>query len=236
MKNDLIITRFKNEPIIGTKSYYEPRTFFGSKMINVENTIIIDEKTIQYSEINDNTNNNGYQYYNDIYENDKIYLIDLIDIKNNNHTIVLSPQSDMDKITNTNWTINIQWRNILKEYLFYKIKEKRVFKGIKYNDVLGNNINLYIKNYIDKNILNRYELNTIDFYVEYKTLDDGDFNKKSNLQYNPKFDVNIKNQDNLIKNANSIIFENNVELNYKQTKTSKLYKFDYYFVLNFIRI
>ena len=65
MKNDLIITRFKSEPIIGTKSYYEPRTFFGSKMINVENTIIIDEKTIQYSEINDNTNNNGYQYYND---------------------------------------------------------------------------------------------------------------------------------------------------------------------------
>jgi len=238
MKSDLIITRFKTEPTFGTKSYHEPRTFFGSKMMEIEDHIIIDNSIIQHSEIYDinNPNNNGYQYYDDIDYLEKIYLINLYDIKNDNHTINLLPQSDIDLENNTNWSLIINWRDILHQYLYFKLKESRVFKCIKYTDVVGENINLYIHNYINVNMLNRYKFDSINLYVEYKPLDTGDFNITPTLQFNPLFKINTKKDENLVKNANIIVFDELLNINYKQIKKSKDYKFDYYFDLNFTKI
>ncbi len=58
-------------------------------------------------------------------------------------------------------------QHILKDYLFFKIKEQRVFKNINSaNEVYSNNINNAIYEYITSNIFRRYRLNKIDFYVE----------------------------------------------------------------------
>ncbi|MFA5528883.1 MAG: hypothetical protein WC996_09760 [Peptostreptococcales bacterium] len=240
MKNDLIITRFKTENTHGTRSYHEMRTFFGSKMMDIEDYINIDDSTIQYSDIfsSDDTdsNNNGYQHYDNINYLEKIYLIDLFNIKLNHHSINILPQSDIDMENNTNWSLTINWENILIDYLFYKIKQSRTFKCIKYNDVLSENINNYIKNYIKTNILNRYKIDKIDLYIKYISLFDGDVNINPVIQFNPIFDRNIKNEKNLIKNVNLSDNGKLLNINYKQIKKSSEYKFDYYFDINFIKI
>jgi len=238
MKNDLIITRFKTENTHGTKSHHEMRSFFGSKMMEIEDSIKIDESTIQYSEVYNmsNPNNNGYQYYNDIDLLEKIYLIDLFNIKLEHHNINLLPQSDIDMENSTKWLLNINYENILMDYLFYRIKESRTFKCIKYTDVLSENINNYIRSYIRTNILNRYKTDSIDLYVKYISLSEGDIDINPLIQFNPLFDKNVKDEKNIVKNIN--LFDNgtSLDINYKQIKKSSEYKFDYYFDINFIKI
>ena len=155
MKSDLIITRFKTESIIGTKESNDTKTFFGSKMIDIEDTIIVDDSEIQYSEMfnTGNTDNNGYQYYEDIDFLEKIYLINLTDVKANGHTTSLVSQSSIDLKNNTQWSIIIDWKNILGDYMFYKLKNRRTFKCVKYTDVLTENINLFITRYFSSSIV-----------------------------------------------------------------------------------
>lgn len=238
MKNDLIITRFKTENTHGTRTHHEMRTFFGSKMMEIEDYITVDDSTIQYSEMYDvlNPNNNGYQYYEDVDLLEKIYLVNLFNVKLEHHSINLLPQSDIDMENNTNWLLTINYEDILMDYIFYKIKESRSFKSIKYTDVLSENINNYIRNYIRTNILNRYEIDKIDLYVKYISLSDGDININPLIQFNPLFDKNVKDEKHLVKNVNSLNDGRTLNINYKQIKKSSEYKFDYYFDINFIKI
>jgi hypothetical protein len=246
MKSDLIITRFKTSPMIGTSTSTEQKTFIGSKMVDIEDEIIIDNSTIQYSQMYYNIddidilpnypNNNGYQNYNDIDELEKNYLINLSDVKYDNHVINMMSQSILDKQYNTNWNIIINWQDILSNYLFYKLKNSRSFKCITYNNLLNQNINQYITNYISDNLLNRYSFTTINLYVAYTNLQIDNIDKQPNLQYTPIFNDAIRNDANIIKNVNSTVFDTYISVNYKQTQSSITNTFNYYFDIVMDRI
>jgi hypothetical protein len=238
MKSDLIITRFKTQPIIGTKESNDTKTFFGSKMVDIEDTITIDNTEIQYSELfrTGTTDNNGYQYYRDIDNLESIYLVNLTDVKDNYHTITLVSQSVIDLTNNTQWTISIKWKDILRDYMFYKLKNRRTFKCIKYTDVLSENINLFIRDYIVDNLLNRYQFSQINFYVEYVDLQVGDEFSDPNLVFDPLFTIDVKKDENSIKNVNSTLSDDLLLINYKQTQSSSNKKFNYYFDLIFTKI
>jgi hypothetical protein len=238
MKSDLIISRYKTKKIIGTKSSYDDRTFFGSKMIDIEDSILIDNGTIQYSEVynTEDKRNNGYQHFEDVDNIEKIYLVSLFDIKDNNHTITLGSQSNIDLRLNTNWTILVNWRDILVEYIFLKLKEARTFKTINFENVLSENINLYIKNYIRNNLISRYNLESLDFYIKYFDLDSGDEDTDPNLSLNPIFDDTIHDESNRIKNVNSTVYPKILNIQYKQTESSQFKKFHYYFDLNIVKV
>lgn len=238
MKSDLIISRYKTEKIIGTKSSFDAKTFFGSKMIDIEDSILVDDANIQYSEVFDTVDkrNNGYQYYEDLDNVEKIYLVSLFDVKDTYHTATLGSQSTTDLRLNTNWTILINWRDILIEYIYLKLKEARTFKTIKFDNVLSENINLYIKKYIENNLLSRYGFDSIDFYIKYFDLDEGDEDKEPNLVFNPVFDASIKSEENRIKNVNSTLFPTILNVQYKQTESSQYKKFHYYFDLNIVKV
>lgn len=238
MKSNLIISKYKTTNVIGTKSIDDTKTFFGSKMVDIEDSIIIDDSYIQYEEVYDTIDkkNNGYQYYNDIDNLEKSYLNYLSDLKNNKHTLVLSSQNRIDLSINTNWLFTIEWKNILREYLFLKLKESRIFKTIKYSDIISENINLYIRNYIEYNLINRYDFTKIDLYIKYFDLDEGDKDTNVKLSYNPVYDISVKSIENKVSNINSIKFPELLTANYKQTESSKLKMFKYYFDLYIDRI
>ena len=238
MKSDLIITRFKTTPIIGTKETNDTKTFFGSKMVDIEDTILIDDSQIQYSEMymTGTTANNGYQYYKDIDNLESIYLVNLTDIKYDNHTITLVSQSTIDLKNNTQWQISINWKNILKEYMFYQLKNRRTFKCIKSTDVLSENINLFLRKYITGNLINRYQFTQLNFYVEYIDLQIGNEHTAPHLLFDPIFSVDVKKDINLIKNVNATTLDELLLVNYKQTQSSELRKFNYYFDLVFTKI
>ena len=64
MKSTLQIRKYETEKVKGVKSAKEIKSFFGSKLIDIEDQIYINNTAIQYSEIVDKVNikNDHYQY------------------------------------------------------------------------------------------------------------------------------------------------------------------------------
>ena len=244
MKSNLILKKFSVNSVPGTMNQTELRTFFGGKIIYTEDKISINDDAIKFSQIvNDTTNgNNGYQYYdiNTIPDGWEVnYNENLSDLKENNQIISPYSQTESDKNNNTRWQININGSQILKDYLFFKIKEQRVFKIIRQDDIYSNDINNAIYEYINSNIFSRYRLDTIQFYVNYYSIADQTIYNNIILQYNPKFNPDVYKPENLtnisVQGYDPYNF-NNITLLYNQNKTSNQYNFEYYFDLNFTKI
>jgi len=244
MKNDLILKRYNKETDNGTKNMNEVRSFFGSKLIDIEDTIIIDNKSIQYTELQDSVND-GFQYYdNKSFGTLEVPILrNLSDLKEQYHTIKILNQNIQDLENNTKWNIEIDIKKILKDYLFVKIKEARSFKSIKkINTKNRGGINLNVYKFIDYNVLNRYEFDKIDFYVKYENI----LNKSTMFQqlltqYNCQYDDKLFDSVNIVKDYSlSRIdqFENlsKLKIVYNQTKSSIDYKFNYYFNIFYKKI
>lgn len=242
MKSNIFIYQFDKKPVAGTNSEKEFRNFLGSKMVEIEDTIIIDDISIQYSEVVSDGNDRGFQHF--IYNSDLeiIFLKNLSILKNENSSIELQSQSFVDLDNNTRWLIRINCKKILEDYLFLRIKENRTFKCIYYQDLNGYDINTYIRRYINQNILNRYQFDRIDLYIKYFSIvEDSNIYTNIKLKFNPEFNRDIVSDENLVKNVNiqqisNILYMNELKVFYNQIKKSTEYKFDYYFNIHFSKI
>ena len=241
MKSNLILKKFSVNSVPGTMNQQELRTFFGGKIIYSEDKIFINDDSIKYSQVVSDYNN-GYQYY-DISTIPAGWEIEfnenLTDLKNNYQKISLYNQTSSEVSNNTRWQININASSILRDYLFFKIKEQRVFKVIRENDIYSNNINNAIYEYINKYIFSRYRLEKFNFYVSYYDIKQQTIYNDISLQYNPKFDVSAYTASNLT-NINISGYDpykfDVVTILYNQSKPSDQFGFNYYFDLNFTKI
>ena len=240
MKNNLILKKFSTNSVPGTMNQKELRTFFGGKIIYSEDNIYINNDSINFSQVVSDINN-GYQYYDvSLAKNKEMnYYENLTDLKANNQSISLFSQNSASLNNNTKWEITINGSTILKDYLFFKIKEQRVFKNINSDEVYSNDINNAIYEYITANIFGRYRLNKIDFYVSYYDIKTQSIQDNIFLQYNPNFDVSVYKSENL-SNMNIAGFDpykfDLITIQYSQSKPSNQYSFNYYFDLNFTKI
>jgi hypothetical protein len=243
MKSSLILKKFETDGVPGTMNVKELRTFFGSKMLSMENNIIINNDAISFSYV-DGGKNTGFQYFDkenipDDWEQE--YVENLTDLKLSNTSLTLLNQSLADLNNNTKWRLEIKANNILRDYLFYKIRESRVFQGIKYSNFYNKGINESVYNYIDLNLKDRYKFDGIDLYVKYF-----DIPKQSStrtgilLQFQPNFTENVYLPENKIANFSFISLDEykfeKIIIHYYQTKPSITYKFDYYFDLKFVKV
>lgn len=241
MKSNLILKKFNVNSVPGTMNQKELRTFFGGKMIYTEDNIYINDDAIKFSQVVADYNN-GYQYYNtdtiptawETYFNEN-----LSDLKANNQKISLYSQTSSEINNNTRWQITINGSNILRNYLFFKIKEQRVFKIIRENDIYSHNINNAIYEYIDKNIFSRYRLDKVDFYVSYYDITQQSTYQNIALQFNPKFNESVYRKENLT-NINVSGYDpykfDTINILFNQAKPSNKFGFDYYFDLIFTKI
>lgn len=236
-----MLKKFSTNTVPGTMNQKELRTFFGGKVMYLEDIISITDDTINFScVINDY--NNGYQYFDvtTIPDDWETYFSEnLTDLKSNNQTISLMSQNSDIMLNNTKWQIVINGSSILRDYLYFRLKEQRVFKMINANELYSNDITNAIYDYINKNIFSRYRLEKVTFYVKYYNMQQQNIYSNIKLQYNPKFNVDVYDSNNLI-NANIIGFDpykfDSIILQYNQTKSSSQYSFDYYFDLTFSKI
>lgn len=235
-----MLKKFSRNAIPGTMNQQELRTFFGGKVIYSEDNIYINNDSIVFSQLISDYDY-GFQYYDydtltgwetDFYEN-------LTDLKSNNQSISLSSQNDIYLQSNTKWQITINGATILKDYLFYKIKEQRVFKKVHADEVYSKNINNAIYEYITYNVFGRYRLDKVDFYVSYYDIQQQSIYSDILLQYNPKFNVDVYKKENL-SNMSVVGYDpykfDTITIQYNQSKPSSQYSFDYYFDLNFTKI
>lgn len=241
MKSNLMLKKFSVNAVPGTMNQKELRTFFGGKSIYSEDIININDDSINYSQVVSDYNN-GYQYfdYSTIPSNwETQFYENLTDLKFNNQAISLYSQSTDNLNNNTRWQIIINGSSILKDYLFFKIKEQRVFEIINASDVYSNNINNAIYEYITYNIFGRYRLEKINLYVSYYDIKKQSIYDDIRLQYNPKFNVDVYKTENL-SNMTVVGYDpynfSTINIQYNQSKPSNQYTFDYYFDLIFTKI
>jgi hypothetical protein len=210
----------------GSFNMLEKRSFFGSKMMDIEDTIYLDNRDIVYYQ-----QSNGEQV--DLNQELSLdsYIYSIRTNKLNNHKLSLDPtQSELDKNNKTKWVVEINLRNILKNYIYAQLKNKRTFANILNSNTIEKNVNMSINRYIDYNIIDRYDYSNIEFFLEYKSLNDNNIKR-----FETNYDYLIENNSNRFKSIRTI-FSNDrsfVRILFTQQEDSKNYTFDYYFNIVF---
>lgn len=228
MRRKYISPEFKYVSVNGCLNMKEQTSIFGSKMIDIQDQIVVSSENIIYYQSQNNEQVNFL-----LEKNSDPLVYNTNDDKNNNHTIVIDEsQSLQQSSSNTKWVVNINIDKILSNYLFATFKKFRTFEGVKNNMTLNNNVNSSINEYISKNILNRYKYKSIDFYIEYTPLsNDGSIRYKN-------FFSEISDPSLLEKKIQTLLSDDQkiLKVLFTQSKTSALFNYNYYYNITFDKI
>jgi len=229
MRRTYISPEFEYKDVYGTYNMKESINYYGSKMLEIEDTISINKVNIVYYE-----NNNGEQI-NLTSENIlEPHLYSSTESKSKYHTLIKDPAQSEYQLNNlTNWILEIDLKNILIDYIFSQIKKMRTFEGIKNNMVIYKDVNTALKNYIILNTLDRYKLTKVNLYISYN-----DMRSNTTLKHQTKFDELIFSESNRMnKFQTETEWDNSsIKVIFNQEKPSYLYNFNYYFNLFFEKI
>jgi hypothetical protein len=229
MRRNYISPEFVKSKIYGSYSSLEESNFYGSKMLEIEDTIDITNQNIIYHQ---NFNNEQIDVNVETSQNSVIY--SSFDDKNTNHTLTIDEsQKDSQLKTNTRWFLDIDLKTILTDFVFANVKRQRTFQGLTNNMVTSRDVNVFIKNYITKNVLDRYKLTSIDLFVSYM-----DIRNENNLQYTNTFDrrVGIESYRLVRFETNTFYDYSKTRITFNQERSSQDWAFGYYFNLNFVKI
>lgn len=229
MRRTYISPEYDVTPVYGTFNMLEESTFFSSKMLEIEDSITIDNLDIIYYQ-----KNNGEQLDLSIESSLPSYAYSSASDKSTNHTLVLDdsqPKYQLDN--NTRWIMKIELNTILINYLFATLKKYRTFESIKNDMTIYNNIDTAIYSYINLNILNRYKFKSIELYVRYN-----DLRSQSALRYKNVWDPSIESSDNILTKIQTQTEINNssIVVSFNQEKPSSTYNYNYYFNILFEKI
>lgn len=123
-------------------------------------------------------------------------------------------------------TINLQ--EILVQYLFGVLKQYRTFEGVRNNMVVSENVDFAMREYIVKNILDRYKFDKINLFIRYN-----DLRGQNILRFKNNWNNLVVSESERIQRLETQTEFDGSEIlvNFNQEKTSSLYSFDYYFKL-----
>lgn len=229
MRRTYISPEYQNRAVYGTLNMVEESTFFGAKMLEVEDSISIDNQDIIYYQ-----KLNGEQLDFSVESSLPSIVYSSSTNKSSNHMLVIDttqPTYQLDN--NTRWILTIDLKIIITEYLYATLKKYRTFEGVKNEMTMFNDINVGVKNYIQYNVLNRYKFKSIDLYVRYQ-----DLRNQSLLRYKNNWDNTIINPTyKLIKLQTETEFDqSSIKITFNQEKPSNSYSMDYYFNILFEKI
>ena len=229
MRRTYISPEYKYDKVNGTLSMLEKNSLFGSKMINIDNDIVIQNDNIAYyqSPYNEQLDMASEQTLPHIQYN-------CIDDKLKNHTLSLvNSQTSVNKNSQASWELKINLNTILNNYLFATLKKYRTFEGVKNNITKGNDVNAAITDYISLNIINKYKFDYITLYISYNDLLNSGQYKYVNI-----FDPNVESMTNVLNKIKTVIStdEKTVTMNFNQEKAADKFSFNYYYNIKFTRI
>lgn len=228
MRRNYISPEYKYVPVCGTYNMLEQTSFFGSKMLEIEDLINISNDNIVYYQ-SDTKEQISYL----LEKNLQPIVYSTIADKKANHTITLGEsQSDLQKSQNARWVIRVNLKTILTNYLFATLKKYRTFEGVKNNMTIYNNIDSGITEYITKNVLNRYKYSSLQFFVNYKS-----FSQTDTLKHDNTF-MEMFNTSLITSKAQVLLDsdEKILTIIFNQEKNASEYNFDYYFNLVFEKV
>ena len=229
MRRTYISSEFVNTKINGTFNMIEESNFFGAKMLDVEDSIYIENQNIIYYQ-----QASGEQIDLAIESSLPSYVYSSSSDKETNHRLTLDDsQTSFQKNGNTKWIIEIELRTILENYLFATLKRFRTFEGIENNQTITNDINSSVQKYITSNVTNRYKFKKLDLYIRYK-----DLRNQNILRYKTYWNHVIQKEENkVVKFQSETAFDgSSIKLFFSQEKNSTQFSFEYYYNILFEKL
>ena len=228
MRTTHISPEFIYSNVNGTLSMLEKKSFMCSKLMKFDDAIYIKNQNIIYYQTPQNEQLN--------FDNEKL-LTPLIynadNDKQTNSSLIIEPsQNNSQLVNNTAWILTINYGKIIMNYLFATLKRYRTFEGVTNNITMNNDINAAIIDYINVNLLSRYQFYKIELYIGYNDLTNGGLRLQNN--WDPKVEIDSNLVNKIQTNTNSI--NQIIEATFNQEQISADYSFNYYYNLYFTKI
>ena len=229
MRRNYISPEFEYKEVFGTYNMVEESNFFGAKMLEIEDSILINNQNMIYYQMP-----NGEQLDLSVENTLQSYVYSSsIDKEKNQILSIDTSQTEYTKENLTNWYLDINLKEILKNYIFSELKRYRTFEGIRTNMNSYNDVNVAIKGYINYNIIDRYKLSKIDLYLKYK-----DLRNQNLLRYKNSWNYDIVNPSNRLSKFQSDMSPDGsyTRITFNQQKPSSSYSYEYFFNLYFEKL
>lgn len=229
MRRNYISPEFKNTQVFGTLNMLEESNFFGAKMLEIEDSILINNENVIWQQMP-----NGEQIDFDTESTFESQFFSSSEFMQSKHTLRLDEtQTQYTRDNATKWIIDVDLNSILVEYIFSQLKRYRTFEGVRANMTIYNDINLAVRDYVQLNVVNRYKLSRFDLYVKYV-----DLRSQNMLRFANNWDLSLAVSEYANRKFQSITDYNQKKIRvlFSQEKPSTQFKFDYYFNLFFEKI
>lgn len=228
MRATHISPEFTYTNINGTLTMMEKKSFFGSKLMKFDDNINIESQNLLYYQT---AQNEQLSFTNEKLLTPIVYNTD--DDKEKNSFLITKPaQTNSEFKNNTSWILSINYKTILANYLFATLKKYRTFEGVTNNITINNDIDSAIKEYINVNLLSRYQFSKVELFIGYNDLTNGGLRLQNNWDQKVKISSNLFNK--IETETNSI--SGTINATFIQDKNSSDFSFNYYYNLYFIKI
>lgn len=229
MRRTYISSEYNNTNTYGTFNMIEESNYFGSKMLEIEDSVYVESQNIIYYQ-----KPSGEQInLSSETSIDSLVYSASIDKQINHSLVIDETQTNYQRDNNTKWIIDIKIGDILSNLLFANLKRYRTFEGMKTSLTRTNDVNTAIKEYINKNVSNRYKFKKVDVYIQYKDLRSQNVLRFKNY-WNPNIGVDSNKFQKL--QIETTFDESSVKLMFNQEQPSTQYTFEYYFNILFEKI
>jgi hypothetical protein len=227
MRRTYISPEFNYNRVFGTFNMREESTFFGSKMLEIEDTLNLHNQGIIYYQ-----NSNSEQIDISIETSLTPIVYSINDDKKINHTLIIDDsQSESQRNTQTRYIMNIDLKIILKNFLFATLKQYRTFEGVRNKMCYSGDVNTSIKDYIEKNIVDRYKFDRVELFLKYVDLRDQNVRRFNNIWAIDTDDVSNSEYQLKRFQTETDFNDSTVKLTFNQEQSSQIYSFEYYFKL-----
>ena len=229
MRRTYISSEYSNTKTYGTFNMVEESNYFGSKMLEIEDNIYIENQNIIYYQ-----RPSGEQINLSAETSIDSPVYSASSDKEKNHSLKIDEsQTNYQKENNTKWIMDIKINDVLSNFLFANLKRYRTFEGMKTSLTRSNDVNTTIREYINKNVSNRYKLSKIDLYIKYK-----DLRSQNVLRFKNTWNSTIGIDSNKFQKIQTeTAFDgSNIKLLFNQEQPSTQYSFEYYFNILFEKI
>lgn len=233
MRRTYISPEFQYQKVYGTFNMMEHSSFFGSKMLEIDDNISIANDNIIYYQLENGEQLDSASEQRLTPPLSPVVYNTIVDKGNNHKLMIDDSQSESDKDGKARWILDIQLQSILRNYIFASMKKYRTFEGVTNNMTVNNSVDAAIKEYIDKNVLNRYKFTKVELFLQ-----SVDLLTVGGLKYKNTYDSTIESTSTIYTKFQSETDANDLDirLTFYQDKPATQYAFNYYFNLYFEKL
>ena len=152
MRRTYMSPEFSHYRVWGSNNMEEESTFFGAKMLEIEDSIKLTDIDITWYQ-----NVNGEQLDFSVESSIQPNVYSSSQDKSQKHQLELdASQLDYQKENKAKWILTVNTYDILLNYLYSIMKKHRTFEGLKKEMTVYGDVNIALTRYIESNVINRY--------------------------------------------------------------------------------